>query len=232
LLLFSLPLLADEEETHDIDFEGLQPPWFTGPLIAPSGYTVKPGHFLLQPFFDAYVFVGAYNSKWKSGSMPNFYNINLRTRLKAGITSWLDVVSSKLWHLYGIHYFEARFYSGYRIGTPASLCGLSVYGGGPGTHGTIYPGNIFFADIALQYNLSLNWAFACDIFYRRQDRNRFSGKTVSPAGLPSSEQFSLAPALEYNFSKDLGLIGGVWFTAAGRNTPQFINGLFSLNAYF
>ncbi len=292
-------------------FKKLGPPWFTGPLIAPSGYTAKPGHFLLQPFFDTFVDVGRLDSEWKKKSAPNFYNIHFRTRFRAGVTSWLDVqtipivsykttqgkssfgfedlvfnlnfqllaadlndpwvavklivgasiplgkyqrlslsklgtdafgdgswhpqlafVSTKLWHISGIHYLEARLYSGYRVGTPASLKGLSVYGGDKQTQGTAYPGNIFFADIALQYNLSLNWALACDLYYQHRDRSRFSGRTTVPAKLPSTEQFSLAPALEYNFKKNLGLIGGIWFTAGGRNTPQFINGLFSLNAYF
>jgi hypothetical protein len=311
LVLFSLPLLADEEETENIDFKGLSPPWFTGPLISPSGYTVKPGHFLLQPFFNTFVDVGLYDSEWKWESAPNFYNVHLRTRFRAGVTSWLDVqtlpivsykttqgksstgfedlvfnlnfqlltadindpwvaiklivgasiplgkyqqlslsklgtdafgngcwypelafVSSKLWQVGENHYFEARLYSGYRVGTPTSVKGLSFYGGDRTTRGTAYPGNIFFVDIAAQYNLSLNWALACDIHYQHRNRSRFSGRRAAPARLPSTEQFSLAPALEYNFKRNLGLIGGIWFTAAGRNTPQFINGLFSLNAYF
>jgi len=272
---------------------------------------VQPGHFVLQPYFDSFVNVGHYNSGWDAKSVPNFFNINLRTRFKAGATPWLDVqtmpevgykktqgkssfgfadlpvnlniqllraklenpwpalrlivratipwgkyqrlnpdklgtdafgtgswypelgiVSSKLWRVHGAHYFEARLFSGYRVATPATIKGLSVYGGDSTTRGTAYPGNIFFADIGIEYNLSLNWAFACDIFYRHHDRSRFSGRTTKPVGHPSSEQFSLAPALEYNFSEDLGLIGGIWFSAAGRNAPQFINGILSLNAYF
>lgn len=36
------------------------------------------------------------------------------------------------------------------------------------------------------------------------------------------DQISLAPALEYNFSPNYGVDAGVWFTVAGKNTPQFI----------
>ncbi len=310
LLCFSL-LLADEEETHDINFEGFPCPWFTGPLIAPSGYTVKPGHLTFQTYYDAFVNVGKYNRHWKTLSTPNFYNYNIRARLKTGITRWMDVqvipqvsyrekegrhyagfndlslsfsfqvlkfgieapwpslrlilsttipsgkyqhlnphrkftdalgtgswypeialVFSKLFHIGGIHFLETRFFSGYRIATPTSIKGFNAYGGDASTRGTAYPGNVFFADAAFQYNLTQNWALACDLFYRHQDHSRFSGKTSTPTTLPSSEQFSLAPALEYNWSKNLGLIAGVWFSAAGRNTPQFINGIISLNAYF
>lgn len=244
-------------------------------------------------------------------SAPNFYNFNLRVRLKTGITSWMDLqitpqavyketlgvssagfadllfafniqlltfkidnpwpslklilhasipsgkyqelnpsleatdgrgtgcwypeiafVSSKFWHFSKVHFLEARFYSGYRIGTPTSVKGLSVYGGDVHTRGIAYPGNVFFADAAFQYNLTKNWAFACDFYYQHLNRSRFSGRTIAAVGFPSAEQFSLAPAIEYNWSQSIGMIGGIWFSAAGRNTPQFINGILSLNAYF
>lgn len=304
-------LFADEEETHDISFGELPRPWFTGPLLAPSGFTVGPGHLVLQPFFDQFVNVGMYNSNWKSESIPNFYNIQLRIRLKTGILRWMDVqvfpemnakltgnaktvgfadlpvtinfqllamglkdpwpsiklvfttfvpcgkyqelrpslhltdangtgswypevgaVFSKLWHLSGIHYLEARLFSAYRIGTPASVKGLSVYGGDRTTRGVAYPGDIFLTDASIEYNFTQNWGFACDFNYQHRNRSRFSGKTEIDATLPSSERFSIAPALEYNFSENLGIIGGLWCSIIGRNTPQFFNGMLSLNAYF
>jgi hypothetical protein len=141
-------------------------------------------------------------------------------------------VASKLWRLSGLRYFEARLYTGYQIGTPVSVQGLSVYKGDATTDGVAYPGNFFFADLAFECTLSQNWAFACDLYYQHRNRSRFSGETSLPVGLPSSAQFSLAPALEYNWSKSVGAIGGIWFSAVGRNNPQFINGIFSINAYF
>jgi hypothetical protein len=311
-LLTSLSIFAGEEETQDILFQNYPVPWFTGPLIAPSGYTVKPGHFKLQSYFDIFVDVGRYNSHWKSESIPNFYNLTLRCNFKAGLTKWMDVqivprvsyketqekdsagfgdlpfgfnfqlikseiisdpwpavklilgasiptgkyeklnpsrkgtdamgngcwypevafVVSKLIYLSGIHYLETRLYTVYRIGTPTSVKGISVYGGDKTTHGVAYPGNIFIGDVALEYNLTQRWALACDFYYLHRNKNRFSGKTVLPAISPSQEQFSLAPAIEYNWSKNVGAIGGIWFSVAGRNAPRFINGILSVNAYF
>lgn len=305
-------LVADEQTTHRISFEGKPAPaWFTGPLIAPTGYTAEPGHVNVQPVFDAFVNVGTYNSHWHSKSISNFYMYRVRLRLKTGITDWMDVqitprvlyqetrgkhsggigdmrfgvnfqllnaglddpwpaiklmfqslapfgkyqrlsrhkdhtdalgtgswypqtglVVSKMWHLSGVHYLEARFYGMYAIGTPVSVKGLNFYGGDPSTRGTAYPGNIFSSDIAVQYSLTRNWAFACDLNYQHQNKSRFSGKTTVRSTIPSSEQFSMAPALEYNWSQDLGIIGGVWFSMAGRSTPQFVRGIISLNAYF
>ncbi|MDF1757684.1 MAG: hypothetical protein P1U74_05245 [Legionellaceae bacterium] len=40
--------------------------------------------------------------------------------------------------------------------------------------------------------------------------------------------FSLAPAIEYNFSAHLGLIGGAWFTVAGKNTPNSVTSILML----
>ena len=311
LLLGFAFLLADEEGTHDLSFAGYPTPWFTGPLIAPSGYTAQAGHFSVQPFLDAFVTIGGYNSHWKSYSTPNFYNTNLRVRLKAGVTGWLDLqltpqifyqetqgahsvnigdflaainiqlltsqlkdpwpafklmlharipsgkyqnlrtslkgtdatgvgcafpeaslTISKLWHLSQIHFLELRVVPAYRIGTPTSVHGLNVYGGDSSTRGTEYPGNIFSLDTAIQYNFTQSWACACDLYYLHTNHNRFSGKTSSSMTSPSREQLSLAPALEYNWSKNVGLIAGIWFSLAGRNTSQFVNGILSLNAYF
>jgi hypothetical protein len=50
-------------------------------------------------------------------------------------------------------------------------------------------------------------------------------------GGPSSSQYSLAPAIEYNWSQNIGLIGGVWFTVAGQNISQFNSIVIALNYY-
>ena len=38
----------------------------------------------------------------------------------------------------------------------------------------------------------------------------------------SSTSIALAPAIEYNFTSRVGLIAGVEFSVAGRNTPSYI----------
>ncbi len=295
-------LIADEQTTHRISFEGKPAPaWFTGPLIAPTGYTADPGHVNIQPLFDAFVNLRNHN----------FYMYRVRLRLKTGVTQWMDVqitpralyqetrgkhaggfgdmrfgvnfqllgaglddpwpaiklmlqawapfgkyqklsphkdhtdalgtgswypqagvVFSKMWHLTGIHYFEARFYGMYAIGTPVSVKGINFYGGDPTTRGTAYAGNILYTDIAIQYNMTRNWAVACDLNYQHQNSSRFSGRTIARSTIPSFDVLSLAPAIEYNWSQDLGVIGGVWFSMARRATPRFVRGILSLNSYF
>ena len=57
---------------------------------------------------------------------------------------------------------------------------------------------------------------------------------IHPAtvGFPSSEQFSLAAALEYNFNASLGLIAGGWFSIAGRNSAAFASAVAAFNYYY
>ena len=95
----------------------------------------------------------------------------------------------------------------------------------------------FSTDLAFEYTLTQNWALALDVLYVHNNHTRFSGHKGSTYGIPnsvggpSSEQFSLAPALEYNWSSNCGVIAGVWFSVAGRNTADFINGVVAINIY-
>lgn len=139
---------------------------------------------------------------------------------------------SDIWRVGGIHYIELRIVSEYRIGVPVSVKSRNIYGGDAETRGTVYPGNYLFIDSAIQWNLTQRWAVACDFRYEHHNRDRFSGKSSKPLIHPSREEFSLAPAIEYNWSKDVGMIGGIWFSFLGRNTHQFINGMFAVNAHF
>jgi len=41
-------------------------------------------------------------------------------------------------------------------------------------------------------------------------------------------QITLAPALEYNFSDDIGIIGGAWFSVSGKNAPAFFTTMLRL----
>ena len=106
---------------------------------------------------------------------------------------------------------------------PAStgVHGFNFYGGGPHTRGTVHPGNIFVTNLAFELSLNQYWQLGLDIRYEHQNKSPFTGKTLLPTGLPSSERFSLAPCIEYTFNQDLSLATGVWFSVAGRNNNAF-----------
>ncbi len=152
--------------------------------------------------------------------------------------STLGLAIGRLFHLSGIHYFAPRFNFLYTYPSPVHVRGFNAYGGGFGTKGKVRPGNSFTALFAMECNLTRNWTFALDVDYIHFDKTRFSGKkgvdefgAAASVTIPSSEQFSLAPAIEYNFSEKLGIIAGSWFSIGGRNADQFVSGIIALNFY-
>ena len=90
----------------------------------------------------------------------------------------------------------------------------------------------FSCDIAMEYTLTRNWAFAADLFYVYSNKTKFSGTTLAPIGRPSSEQLSFAPAIEYNWNINVGIITGAWVTLTGRNSSCFRGSVTAVNVYF
>jgi hypothetical protein len=129
------------------------------------------------------------------------------------------------------HVISVRASANYNIGTAVHVKGINAYGGDITTKGIVYPGNSLFVDVAFEANITQSWVYAMDITYTHANKTRFTGKSLFPNTKPSSEQFALAPALEYNFNANIGLISGVWFSYAGRNTLRFLSGVLALNVY-
>lgn len=119
----------------------------------------------------------------------------------------------------------------YNYSPSVKVKNLNVYGGGPGTDGTVYPGYSIKFDTAIEVNITRNWAFACDLVTNISGKTRFSGTSAVSNTSPFSIQFSMAPAIEYNLSAQLGIIAGSWFTLAGKNSAQFASAVIALN-YF
>ena len=107
--------------------------------------------------------------------------------------------------------------------------GPSYYGGGLGTDGTVSPGLSLSAFLSAELSLTRRWALALDLVYARYGRTTFRGEdgvdaNGAPASLetPTGSLFTVAPALEYSWSENEGLIAGMTFGVAGRNVPQAI----------
>jgi hypothetical protein len=174
------------------------------------------------------------------GRYRNLIFKNQRTDI-GGAGSWVSgaaLVFSKLLRMYDIHYFNTRLSLEFNWSAPVHVKSFNSYGGGYGTNGTAYPGLNYQIDAGFEYNLTRNWALALDIIGNWNGGGRFSGTPgVLPNGAPASNvflasaQYSLAPAIEYNWSDSLGVIAGSWFTVAGRNSPQFSSIIIALN-YF
>ena len=154
------------------------------------------------------------------------------------------------------HYLKTHACLSYTYAHTVALNGLSTYGGSVLTQGHINPGNGFSIDLAAEFTLTQNWVAVIEGFFSYQQASKFHGifgdeTYVAPVMIDTNQRiiptkhniggennnfigngtqdaFSLAPALEYNFSNHLGLIGGVWFIVAGKNTPSFVGPMLSL----
>jgi hypothetical protein len=121
----------------------------------------------------------------------------------------------------------------------AELNDVSVYGTGHGFRGRAKPGDSFVAIVAAEYSLTSNWVLAMDMQYQRDARTEVTG-TV-PLGdlqpdlrfvLPSRRSISVAPAIEYNFNSQVGVIVGAICSLSGRNVDANFIPVIALNMVY
>lgn len=137
------------------------------------------------------------------------------------------------------HPMNFRFSMNYSIPAHVAVKGFNAYGGGDGTHGIVKPGQGFVGNFGYEFSFTQRWVFALDTQYSYFAKSKFTGNpgktslgTPATVGGPLSEQLSLAPAIEYNPTPNIGVIGGVWFTVWGRNSLNFLSGIVSFTATF
>lgn len=110
----------------------------------------------------------------------------------------------------------------------ADVEGVSVYGTGESFHGYAKPGNGFTLDIAQEYSITRNWVFAIDEVYHHSGNTQVVGaKSVTNSG--ESHNFYLAPAMEYNWTPNVGMIAGMRLVPAGTNTPATVTPVMAIN---
>jgi hypothetical protein len=143
-----------------------------------------------------------------------------------------DLIFYKVFHLSRFHWLSATLSTQYAVNTPVDVHGFNAYGGGFGANGKALPGNSFQAIASFEITLGQNWVFALDSIYKQTNITQFFGNpginftgTLADVGKPSSEQLSFAPAVEFNFSSNFGIIAGCWFSALGRNSTEFRSGV-------
>ena len=167
----------------------------------------------------------------------NRLNPSLQGTDSAGSGCYQTVVGltlGSLFHLGGIYFSALRIAAYEAFPTSVHVRGINAYGGALDTDGTVYPGFSTEVFIGWEISLARHWTFAIDGFADFQNQTTFTGKQGSGGSLNSgsSAQYSLAPAIEWNWGRNIGLISGVWFTFAGRNSDQFISWTTALNYYY
>lgn len=130
--------------------------------------------------------------------------------------------------------FRAAFL--YQWASRVEVHNFNSYGGGFRTKGKVHPGSNIAVDLGYEFSFNQRWVFATDFLYTFAFKTTFAGRpgftaagTPASVGGPFNDQISLAPAIEYNWSDNFGVIGGVWFSPWGRNTSKFVSGIISVN---
>jgi hypothetical protein len=156
--------------------------------------------------------------------------------------SWattFGLATAKLFFWRTQHPFATRLFFSYTVPTPVHVHGVNAYGGGPDTHGTVHPGQTFSSDLGLELSLTQQWVLALDWTYSFTNSTSFNGHAgTTRAGTPASvgggysDNMTLAPAVEYNWNSNLGVIAGVQCSVYGRNSGNFAAGYFSVTWTF
>lgn len=122
----------------------------------------------------------------------------------------------------------------------ADLEGASVYGTHAGFHGTAKPGMSFYADLSFEYSITERWVLAMDMTYSDDRNTRVDGVNgVTAGGFPypqnvtlnsgPSEAFGVAPAIEYNWTPNIGVLLGTRIIFGGHNTVGTVTPAIALN---
>ncbi|MGH8291386.1 MAG: transporter [Steroidobacteraceae bacterium] len=131
----------------------------------------------------------------------------------------------------------------YSLSRWASLQGESVYGTSAAFRGDVHPGPTFVGDLGFEYSLTRSWVLAMDINWERDGNTSVAGGYMQSTGTlllssspvqdsGSSERLYLAPAVEYNWNAQMGVIAGVRIAAAGRNVTATVTPVVAINMVF
>lgn len=138
------------------------------------------------------------------------------------------------------HYLRSRLSLAYYYSNPVTISGVSVFNGSVAdTFGTIKPGDYFGASLATELTLTQNWVAVMEVQAFNITGTNFKGfaGTNSDGSIPRIghgvfSQVTLAPAIEYNFSPNIGLVVGPAIGIAGHELRQYVSYILALNMYW
>jgi hypothetical protein len=118
--------------------------------------------------------------------------------------------------------------------------GHSVYDTPAGFRGSVARGSALSGSLGAEYSINPRWVAVMEVAASRETRRRLIGYAPGTQGVvqhidevrPASTIVTLAPAIEYHFTPTIGLIAGVEFSVAGRNSGHFISPQVALGMYF
>ena len=142
--------------------------------------------------------------------------------------------------IFSQHYFwlpngrllRTRLNVAHAFSTCADVQDASVYGTATGFRGSAQPGNALSANLSLEYSLTRRAVLALDFQLHHNDAARVDGFAgTAPVNLNSgtSGAFTLAPALEYSWTPNIGVLAGVRVIFKGHHTEASITPAIAIN---
>jgi len=119
----------------------------------------------------------------------------------------------------------------------ASVHGVSVYGTDAAFHGTATPGATSVADVSWEYSLTRGWVLALEFNDRYQAATRVRGAELVASPLiepshhdaPAADAFGIAPAVEYSWTPNIGVLLALRVIPQGHNTTRSITPAIAIN---
>jgi len=146
------------------------------------------------------------------------------------------ILFQSLFDTWGHHPMRLRFYgAAYEPISNVSVHDNSVYGTSQGFQGTAMPGLSSVLGIGAGYALDQRWVLAFDLVQNFANGLHLQGTNAGNATNAhgtSSAALAIAPAIEYNWSDSIGIIAGVEYSVAGRNTPSYVAPQIALSTSF
>jgi hypothetical protein len=155
-------------------------------------------------------------------------------------TTTLALYSQTYFWLPNDRILRMRFNVSQGLSNNVNVEDVSVYGTEAGFRGHAKPGSSFFVDASWEYSLTRRWVLALDATYRHNGNTRATGyntldanRVRNPSGLQldsgSSEAFGFAPAIEYSWKPNLGVLVGARIIPAAHNTHASITPAIAIN---
>lgn len=227
-------------------------PRFSYDWIATGGSSngIEPGDLTLQGQFRL--------TQFHEGSWIPTLSINLQQTLPTGRFDRLEspgdgsgsgaeattlslFSQTYLWMATG-RILRVRLNLSYAFSSRVDLEDLSVYGTSRGFRGYARPGTTLDGDLAFEYSITRHWVAALDLWSERDGSTHVVGSYPASSGAPellayvsssgSAQQQIFAPAVEYNWSARLGIIGGARIVVAGRNETATAAPVAAISCFF
>ena len=151
-----------------------------------------------------------------------------------GYATTLAVYSQMLWWMPTGRLLRTRLDISDTFSPLVPVRDASVYGTEVGFLGHAAPGNQFSVQTSFEYSLTCEWTLAADFTYTHSDPTVTAGaQGPSPVRLDSgnSDVLGYAPAIEYGWTPNIGVIAGVRVLAPVHNARATVTPIIALN-YF